>query len=198
MFGRRSILSGGVARPFHTRSMRSPRALPDRCLSTQTGKVILAGTLRFFHSDSFQTKFCPPDFVRSFNWKFIINTIGAQEWCRVSASLSLAMKAIPFRQLSLGFYFFRRATLGLAQEYLPLVGRRSILSGGVARPFYTRSMRSPRALPDRCLSTQKGEGILARALSGITRNFDCQEKNFDELLNGEVWWIIAERKILLS
>jgi len=45
MFGRRSIPSGGVARPFHTRSMRSPRALPDRCLSTQTGKVILARTL---------------------------------------------------------------------------------------------------------------------------------------------------------
>jgi len=45
MFGRRSIQSGGVARPFHTRSMRSPRALPDRRLSTQTGKVILARTL---------------------------------------------------------------------------------------------------------------------------------------------------------
>ncbi|MFB3146058.1 MAG: hypothetical protein ACE1ZO_02945, partial [Nitrospirales bacterium] len=27
------------------RSMRSPRALPDRCLSTQTGEVILARTL---------------------------------------------------------------------------------------------------------------------------------------------------------
>ncbi len=27
------------------RSMRSPRALPDRCLSTQTGKVIVARTL---------------------------------------------------------------------------------------------------------------------------------------------------------
>ena len=45
MFGRRSIPSGGVARPFHTRSMRSPRALPDRHLSTQTWEVILARTL---------------------------------------------------------------------------------------------------------------------------------------------------------
>ncbi|MFB3146511.1 MAG: hypothetical protein ACE1ZO_05240, partial [Nitrospirales bacterium] len=50
-------------------------------------------------------------------------------------------------------------TLGFAQEYLPLFGRGSILSGGVARPFHTESMRSPRALPDRCLSTQTGEGI---------------------------------------
>ncbi len=54
--------------------------------------------------------------------------------------------------------------LGFAQEYLPLFGRRSIPSGGVARPFHTRSMRSPRALPDRRLSTQTGEGILARTL----------------------------------
>jgi len=44
MFWRRSIPSGGVARPFHTRSMRSPRALPDRRLSTQTGEGILART----------------------------------------------------------------------------------------------------------------------------------------------------------
>ncbi len=28
------------------KSMRSPRALPDRCLSTQTGKGMLARTLR--------------------------------------------------------------------------------------------------------------------------------------------------------
>ena len=54
--------------------------------------------------------------------------------------------------------------LGRAQEYLPMFERRSILSGGVARPFHTRSMRSPRALPDRYLSTQTGEGILARTL----------------------------------
>ncbi len=52
-------------------------------------------------------------------------------------------------------------TLEFAQKLLPLFGRRSIPSGVVARP---RSMRSPRALPDRCLSTQKGEVILARTL----------------------------------
>jgi len=46
MFGRRSIPSGGVARPFHTRSMRSPRALPDRRLSTPTEEVIHARTLK--------------------------------------------------------------------------------------------------------------------------------------------------------
>ncbi len=46
MFGNRSIPSGGVARPFHTRSMRSSRALPDRWLSTQTWEVIFARTLR--------------------------------------------------------------------------------------------------------------------------------------------------------
>ena len=57
-------------------------------------------------------------------------------------------------------------TGGFAQEYLPLFGRRSIPPGGVARPFHTRSMRSPRALPDRWLSTQTGEGILARTLRG--------------------------------
>ncbi len=45
MFGRRFILFGGVARPFHTRSMRSPRALPDRCLNNQTWEIILARTL---------------------------------------------------------------------------------------------------------------------------------------------------------
>ncbi len=43
MFGRRSIPSSGVARPFHTRSR--PRALPDRCLSTQPGEGILVRTL---------------------------------------------------------------------------------------------------------------------------------------------------------
>ncbi len=32
-------------------------------------------------------------------------------------------------------------------------------------------MRSPRALPDRCLSTQTGEGILARTLSGYETFF---------------------------
>jgi hypothetical protein len=55
-------------------------------------------------------------------------------------------------------------TLGFAQAYLPRLGRRSIPSGGVARPFHTRSMRSPRALPDRRLSTQAWEIILARTL----------------------------------
>jgi len=45
MFGRRSIPSGSVARPFHTESMRSPRALPDERLNTQTEEVILARTL---------------------------------------------------------------------------------------------------------------------------------------------------------
>ncbi len=39
-------------------------------------------------------------------------------------------------------------------------------------------MRSPRALPDRCLSTQKGEGILVRALGGITEFFGRQEIQF--------------------
>ena len=53
----------------------------------------------------------------------------------------------------------------LAQQYLPLFGRRSILSSCVARPFHTESMRSPRALPDGRLSTQTGEGIVARALN---------------------------------
>ncbi len=53
---------------------------------------------------------------------------------------------------------------GLAQEYLPLFGRRSILLGGVAHPFHTKSMRSPRALPDRRLNTQTGECIFARTL----------------------------------
>ncbi len=57
-------------------------------------------------------------------------------------------------------------TLGFAQEYLPLFERRSILPGGVARLSIPRSMRSPRALPDRCLSTHTGEGILARTLRG--------------------------------
>ncbi len=52
-----------------------------------------------------------------------------------------------------------------AQEYLPLFGRRSIPSGGVVRPFHTRSMGSPRALPDRCPSTQTCEVIFARALT---------------------------------
>ena len=55
--------------------------------------------------------------------------------------------------------------LGLAQQYLPMFGRRSILSSCVARPFHTESMRSPRALPDGRLSTQTGEGIVARALN---------------------------------
>ena len=44
MFGRRFVLSGGVARPFHTRSMRSPRALPARCLNNQTWEIILNQT----------------------------------------------------------------------------------------------------------------------------------------------------------
>ncbi len=45
MFGRRSILFGCIARPFHTESMRSPRALPDRHLSAQTWEIILARAL---------------------------------------------------------------------------------------------------------------------------------------------------------